>query len=281
MTFHCVGEHPMTDFLFILAAILLSLGLRSFAHPVLFKLGSFGMLGTSFLVGYFATGRWETGAFFAASWLLLPLLEILTRVRKARLPMVKNLHHQYPPSRDLFPDLLALTEEMEEEGFEQIDDAGWDWEDHRQFFRLFYKSDERLQASICLVNQANVAFYYLSFSSRGKDGTSWTTWNYPFSYSMKFAPQFRTNRLRGDHSVLEMAESHREFLAKSGVLAEGLTLSNPEELQVSMQRDMEHQIAHNIAMGVLLPVESGTVRYSWRGLLFVWVQFLREFVRFS
>ena len=271
----------MSDFLFILAAVLLSVGLRSFAHPALFKLGSLCILGTSFLVGYFATGRWETGVLFAASWLMLPWLEILTRVRKARLPMVKPLHHQYPPSRDLFPDLAALTEEMKEEGFEQIDDAGWDWEDSRQFFRLFYKSDERLQASICLVNQGDMAFFYLRFSSRGKGGISWTTWNYPFSYSMKFAPQFRTNRLRGDHGVLEMVTSHREFLAKSGVLAGDLSFSNPEEMQTSMQRDMEHQIAHNIAVGLLLPVEEGTVRYSWRGLLFVWVQFLRDFVRFS
>jgi len=78
-----------------------------------------------------------------------------------------------------------------------------------------------------------------------------------------------------------MVASHREFLAKSGVLAGGLSLSNPEEMQISMQQDMEHQIAHNIAVGLLLPVEEGRVRYSWRGLLFVWVQFLRDFVRFS
>ncbi len=271
----------MTDFLFIFAAALLSLGLRSFAHPVLFKLGSFCILGTSFLVGYFVTGHWQTGVLFAASWLMLPWLEILTRVRKARLPMVKPLRHQYPPSRDLFPDLGALTQEMEEEGFEQIDDTGWDWDGHRQFFRLFYKSDERLQAAICLVNQEDVAFYYLSFSSRGTDGVSWTTWNYPFSYAMEFAPQFRTNRLRGDRSVFEMMGSHRDFLEKAGVSAEALALSDPEELQLSMQRDLEHQIAHNIAVGLLLPVEEGTVRYSWRGLLFVWVQFLRDFVRFS
>jgi len=271
----------MSDILYILAAALLSMGLRSFSHPVLFKLGSFCILGTSFLVGYFVTGRWEVGGVFAASWLMFPWLEILTRVRKARLPMVKPLHHQYPPSEAIFPDLVSLTEELEGEGFEQIDDAGWDWEDRRQFFRLFYKSDERLQAAICLVDQEDVAFYYLSLSSRGMDGTSWTTWNYPFSYSMKFAPQFRMNRLRGDHSILELVASHREFLLKSGVVADGLSIANPEGMQVSMQQDMEHQIAHNIAVGLLLPVEEGTVRYSWRGLLFIWVQFLRDFVRFS
>ena len=257
------------------------MGLRSFTHPVLFKLGSFCILGTSFLVGFFITGRWETGLLFAGSWLMLPWLEILTRLRRARLPMVKPLHHQYPPSRDLFPDLSELTQELKEEGFEEIDDAGWDWENHRQFFRLFYKSDERLQASICLVNQGDVAFYYLSFSSRGGDGISWTTWNYPFSYAMKFAPQFRTNRLWGDHTILEMVASHRDFLAKSDVSLDRLTVSDPEQMQISMQRDMEHQIAHNIAAGLLLPLEEGTVRYTWRGLLFVWVQFLRDFVRFS
>ena len=131
------------------------------------------------------------------------------------------------------------------------------------------------------MNQEDVAFYYLSFSSRSQDGTSWTTWNYPFSYAMKFAPQFRTNRLWGDRSILEMVASHREFLKKSGVSAEGLFLSSPEEMQLSMQQDMEMQIAHNITAGLLLPVEEGRVRYSWRGLLFIWVQFLRDFVRFS
>jgi len=269
----------MSDFLFILGAALLSLGLRSFMHPVLFKLGSFGILGTSFLIGYFLTGHWEAGLACTASWLFWPWLEILTRVRKARLPMVKPLRHQYPPSDDVFHDLASLTEELEEEGFAQVDDAGWNWEDHRQFFRLFYKSDERLQASICLVDQEDVAFYYLSISSRGKDGTAWTTWNYPFSYSMKFAPQFRTNRLRSDLGVMEMLICHREFLTKSGVTPEGVAASNPEEMQGFLQQDMEKQIAHNIAVGLLLPMEAGTVRYSWRGLLYIWVQFLRDFVR--
>lgn len=271
----------MSDLLFIFAAALFSMGLRTFSHPVLFKLGSFGILGTSFLIGYFSTGKWETGCLFAASWLMLPWLEILTRVRKARLPLVKPLRHQFPPPRSLFPDLGALTAEMEEEGFEEIDDAGWDWVDHRQFFRIFYKKDEQIQGTICLVDQADMAFYYLSFSSRSSDGTSWTTWNYPFAYAMKFAPQFRTNRLRGDRSVLEMLESHRAFLEKSGSVADALIPSTPEEMQLAMQRDLERQIAHNVSAGLLQPEGEGMVRYSWRGMFFVWVQFLRDFVRLS
>lgn len=270
----------MTDFLFILAAALMSAGLRTFTHPVLFKLGSLGILGTSFLAGYFTTGRWEAGCLCAMAWLLLPWLEILTRVRHVRLPRVKPLRHQAAPSEELFPDLDSLTEEMEAEGFAQVEDAGWNWEDHRQFFRLFYKSDERLQASICLVDQEDFVFYYLSISSRGKDGTSWTTWNYPFSYSMQFSPQFRTHRIRGDIGFLELLEEHRSFLARSGVGPERTVAASPEEIQAYLQRDMEAQIDHNLSTGLLLPESDGMVRYSWRGLFFIWREFLRDFVRF-
>lgn len=271
----------MSDLLFIFAAVLLSMGLRSFSHPVLHKLGSFCILGASFLAGYLPSGYWQIGAIFAASWLMLPWLEILTRVRRARLPRVKPLRHQFPPSRDIFPDLAALTEEMEEEGFEKVDDAGWDWGDHRQFFRLFYKKDERLQAAICLMEQADMAFFYLSVSSRDKEGGSWTTWNYPFSYSMKFAPQFRTNRMRGDRSVMEIVEGHRDFLERQKVSAEDIVSSAPDEIHLGLQRDLERQIAHNVAAGLLLPADEEMVRYSWRGMLFIWLQFLRDFVRFS
>ncbi len=269
----------ISNLLLIAAAALLSMGLRSFSHPVLRKLGSFAILGTSFLIGYLGTGRWQVGACFVASWLMLPWLEILTRVRRARLPRIKPLRHQFPPSREIFPDLSELTEEMEEEGFESVDDAGWDWGDHRQFFRLFYKGDERLQASICLVDQDDIAFYFLSVSSRGPCGETWTTWNYPFSYSMKFAPKFRTNRLRGDRSVLEILASHREFLTREGVTPGMIAASDPDTIQLELQRDMEQQIAHNLAAGLLLPVDEEMVRYSWRGMLFIWLQFLRDFVR--
>ncbi|MEI6349608.1 MAG: hypothetical protein WCP06_00710 [Verrucomicrobiota bacterium] len=271
----------MSDFIFVLGFAVLSIALRSFAHPLIHKLGTFCILGTSFLVGYLFTGYWEVGALCAASWLLLPWLEILTRVRQIRLPLQKALRHRSPPSQDVFPSLDSLTEDLEDEGFEQVEDTGWDWEDHQQFFRLFYKADECLQASICLINQDDIAFYYLSFSSRGKDGTTWNTWNYPFSYAMKMVPQFQMNRLRGERTVLEMIASHREFLTKGAVGPERLAPSLPEEIQAKLQKDMELQIAHNVSVGLLLPADEKTVRYSWRGMFFIWFEFLRDFVRLS
>jgi len=271
----------MSDVLLITGIALLSMALRSFAHPVLFKLGSVCILVVSFLVGYLFTGYWQVGLVCAGSWLFLPWLEILTRVRNLRLPTEKLLRHRPPPSRDLFPALEPLTSDLEAEGFEYVEDAGWDWDDHRQFFRLFYKGDECMQASVCLIDQEDSAFCYVSLSSRGKDGTTWTTWSYPFSYSLKLAPQLRMNRVRADRSVFEMLASHRDFMARAGVGPEALTRSAPEELENAMQQELRMQIDHNLAVGVLLPSDGGKVRYSWRGLFFIWFQFLLDFVRFS
>ncbi len=94
------------------------------------------------------------GLVCALSWLLLPWLEILTRVRKLTLPLEKNLRHKHAAEhRPPFPPSTRLTDEIEAEGFEHVEDAGWDWEDYQQFFRLFYKPADRAQAAICLIDQ--------------------------------------------------------------------------------------------------------------------------------
>ncbi len=257
----------------------LSMALRSYEHVILQKLGAIGVLATSFLVGYFLSGSAAVGVFCALSWLLLPWLEILTRVRNLRLPIEKNLRHRAPPSEELFPALHGITEEIEREGFTHVDDAGWDWDDCQQFFRLFYKTEERSQSAICLIDQKDMAFYYLSISSRTKDGRTWTTWNYPFSYSLKLQPSHKINRLASNQTFLQLEESHRDFLRKNQITGEQLAEVNPDEIQLEIQKDIREQIAHNIANGVLLEAGEGQIRYSWRGLFFIWIQFLRDLVR--
>lgn len=269
------------NFLLILGVAVLSMALRTFRNVVLQKLGALGILATSFLIGWLLTGYWLLGVVCALSWLLLPWLEILTRVRKLTLPLEKNLRHKTPPGSEAFPTLGELTDEIEGEKFEHVEDCGWDWDDYQQFFRLFYKDDDRTQAAVCLIDQHDVAFYYLSLSSRAKDGKIWTTWNYPFSYSLKLVPQWKVNRLRGDKSFLELYESHRDFLRNNGVIAADLEPLDPEKIQAEIQKDLRSQITHNIAAGVLTQTASGDVRYSWRGLFFIWFQFLRDLVRLS
>jgi len=267
--------------LVILGIVALSLSLRSFPHPVLRKLGALGILATSFLIGWLLSGWWQVGAFCASSWLLLPWLEILTRVRKLTLPLEKNLRHKTPPNSGTFPALEEITGEVEGEGFEHVDDVGWDWQDYAQFFRLFYKPSDRSQSAICLIDQHDVAFYYLSVSSRAKDGTIWTTWNYPFSYSLKLVPQWRVNRLRGDQTFLQISESHRHFLDMNRVSLADLAELDPATIQQDIQKDLRAQITHNIAAGILKQNATGEIRYSWRGMFFIWMQFLRDLVRLS
>ena len=270
-----------SQILIVLGTIALSMGLRTMAHPALRKVGALGVLVTSFLIGWLFSGSWEAGVFCASSWLLLPWLEILTRVRKLTLPLEKNLRHKSPPQADAFPALGEITEEVEGEGFEHVDDVGWDWKNYAQFFRLFYKGAERSQAAICLIDQHNAAFYYLSISSRAQDGTIWTTWNYPFSYSLKLVPQWRVNRLRGEVTFFEMYESHRHFLHMNRVAVADLADLDPEAIQLDIQKDLRAQITHNIASGILKQDAAGDVRYSWRGMFFIWMQFLRDLVRLS
>jgi hypothetical protein len=271
----------LSDFLLILGVAVLSWSLRTFQSPILQKLGAIGFLGTSFLFGLSLTKSWVGGALCVSTWFFLPWLDLLMRVRKVTLPLERSLRHRSPPNAEIFPALRELTDEIEEEQFEHVDDVGWEWDEYQQFFRIFYKADERTQATICLIEQHDVAFYFVGLSSRQDDGTMWTTWNYPFSYSLKLVPQWQVNRVRGDYSFLQILESHRHFLKQNGISTASLVELGPEAIQEEIQKDLRAQISHNLAKGVLMQNAAGEVRYSWRGLLYLWVQFLRDIVRMS
>src|SRR5215468_274879 len=200
-----------------LGVAVLSVALRSYQSSISQKVGAFGILTASFLAIYYITGSWILGAISGLSWLFLPWLEILTRIRALRLPREKTLRPKNPPSSDVFPTLDEITAQIESEGFQHITDAGWDWQDYRQFFRLFYKEEDRAQATICLNEQHDLSFYYLRISSRGKNGTIWTTWNYPLSYGLKLTPTFRINRQKPDQSFWQLYQSHRKFLQQNNV----------------------------------------------------------------
>src|SRR5438128_3641231 len=249
-----------------LGVALLSVALRSYQTSFSQKAGAIGILISTFLAVYFISGRWALGLIAALAWFFLPWLEILTRVRALRLPKEKALRPKSPPSVDVFPTLEDITREIQNEGFVHINDAGWDWEDYRQFFRLFYKEEDRAQATICLNEQNDLSFYYLRISSRAHNGTIWTTWNYPLSYGLKLTPQFRINRQRPDQSFWQLYQSHREFLRRNQVDVGAVDPLDEERIQMEMENDLRDQIAHNIKKGVLKSTPDGEVKYSLRGM---------------
>lgn len=262
-----------------LGVAVLAVALRSFQSSFAQKTGAIGILVVSYLAVFFITGSHLLGALAACAWFFLPWVEILTRIRALRLPKEKQLRPKSPPSSDIFPTLGEITHEIENEGFAHLNDAGWDWEDYRQFFRLFYKPEDRAQATICLNEQHDLSFYYLRISSRAKSGTIWTTWNYPLSYGLKLTPQYRINRQRPDQSFWQLYQSHREFLRKNNVPVDSIDPLDEERIEKEMENDLREQIAHNIDKGVLKQTPDGDVRYSWRGMIYLWCQFLLDLVR--
>jgi hypothetical protein len=265
--------------LITLSVAVLSIALRTYQSSISQKVGAFGILTASFLLIYYITGSWVLGLISACSWLFLPWLEILTRIRALRLPREKTLRPKSPPSAEVFPTLDEITGHIESEGFAHISDAGWDWEDYRQFFRFFYKEEDRAQAIICLNEQHNLSFYYLRISSRGQDGTIWTTWNYPLSYGLKLTPQFRINRQRPDQSFWQLYQSHKAFLRDNAVETNGIDPLDEDQIQAEIENDLRNQIAHNIEQGVLMQTAGGEIKYSWRGMVYLWCQFLLDLVR--
>src|SRR5438552_15728991 len=96
-----------------LGVAMLSVGLRSFQNSYSQKAGALGILVASFLAIFFITGSWVLGVAAAVSWLFLPWLEILTRIRALRLPKEKQLRPKSPPSSDSFPALTEITRGIE------------------------------------------------------------------------------------------------------------------------------------------------------------------------
>ena len=126
----------MNELMLFVGLVVLTAAFFSFSHPVLRRIGIFALGLTTFAAGYLATGNVWVGAACVLAWLFLPWVEILLRVRKLRLPLHKQLRQATPPSRDMFPALDELSDDIEASGYEHVADLGWDIDGYRQFLRL-------------------------------------------------------------------------------------------------------------------------------------------------
>jgi len=263
----------------VAAAGFVSVALRSFESQALFRIGTLGLVATSFLAGWLLGGSLILASVFASTWFLLPWLEILTRVRRLRLPLDRSLRKCPPPSNNKFPDFSSLSDDMESIGFEYVDDVDWSHGDTRHFYRLFYDPKNFITASICLLEQDQFSFFYVTFTSRSKDGRLFLTWNYPFSYGMHLLPHTTLNKVDEDLGVEELALSHMNFLSSQD--SPEIIALEAESIRNQIESELRTQLEHNIARGILVHDQDQMIRYSLRGMFFLWVQFLREFVRFS
>src|SRR5580704_16795790 len=241
----------LSSILLVLGVAVLGMAFRSFDHPIAQRLCVLCVLMVSFLLGYLPSGNWAVGLAVAALWIFLPWLEILTKIRALRMPLERELESKNPPGRDLFPNLDDLTQEIEQEGFELIDDLGCDWDAQQQFLRLFHRSSDQTQAALCLIDQGNIAFYYISLVTRPTDGHVFTTWNYPFSYSLKFLPHTHIQRLRPTASFVAMCDAHLQLLARNKISVDSIPKLDPPQIPALLQQELTAQITHNVHAGLL------------------------------
>ena len=258
------------------------MALRACPVVLLQRLGTLTILGGSYLGGWKLTHSHAVSALFASSWLVLPWLEILTQIRRISLPIQRKLRRK--TSSVSTPELESLDSQIAHAGFEHLEDCGWEEGNESHFYRVYYHPAQRTQAALCLIDQNGFAFWYLSLCSRSSNGASWTTSNYPFPSSLKIQPLCKLQLVRNapdDFSELfpMLLEKHTEFLRLSKVQTAQLLEVAPDQVQDLLQSDLETQIRHNLESGLLREAGSGEVRYSWRGMFFIWVQTLREFVR--
>jgi hypothetical protein len=269
----------LASLLLVLGIAVLGMAFRSFANPAFQRLGILCILATSFLIGYLPSGSWICGVIVASIWVFLPWLDILTKIRVLKMPVERQIRHKNPPNRELFPNLDELTVEIEAQGFEAVDDVGCDWETQEQFLRIFHREADQTQAAVCLIDQGDIAFYYVSVMTRTSDDQQFTTWNYPFSYSLKFLPKNHILRVKPDSPFKEMCAAHEKLLRKAQIAPDQIKQLDPDQIRDLLQQDLVAQIRHNVRAGLLTPVDNEKVRYTWRGMVYLWLQFLWDFVR--
>jgi hypothetical protein len=267
----------MFEFLVIAALVVLALACRTFESRVVSKIGLLSIFAATYLMGYWIADSHIAGVAALSLWVLLPWVEIVGRVRKMRIPLQSVVKHRFPPNEEEFPELGLLTDEIEELGFQQKDDTGWEWDGTKNYVRLFYDAKSRKQAGIHLSTQGEFSISFITITSRTRDGCSFTTSNYPFSFTMKFAPQQRVNRYIGADSFEDLLASHEEYLQKQSVTADDLRDLDEDSLHTYVEGEISHQVAHNLSVGVLEATDDGkTTRYTWRGCFYLWVQVVKD-----
>ena len=80
----------MTNLLIVAGVLVLSFALRTSHLRVIRKAGALGVLGATFLAFYFFTDSVAVGVVGGLLWFLLPWVELLTRIRRLRLPPLRR-----------------------------------------------------------------------------------------------------------------------------------------------------------------------------------------------
>lgn len=272
----------MREILLIAGLMIGGFALRSFASIWLRRMGLVVILYATFRCGVAVVGSVWAGWVAMALWVLVPAMQILWQTRRTSLPMVRELRPRRAPSAHEFPDLALWTEEFESEGFEQIEDIGWeDAEDGIKLFsRLMLHAETNLQGSINLQSQHGIILASKALVTRSEEGKQWVTSNSPFSSGLRLPPYVSLHRVPDADTLAELLDLHEGFCAGRTLLSQKIS-PDPDSLVRLLQEEAKQQIDHNLDSGLLRMAGNGRFAYSWRGSWFVVWQVMMDLVRHS
>jgi len=270
----------MRPCLIVLGILLIAIALRTARRAWVRKLGAMAFLGASYALFYFLIGAWWGGVLGVVLWFFLPWFELLTRVKRLKLPMDNRLRYRTAPNPAFFPNAQETVETMEAENFEHTSDCGWEWSGMKQHYRLFFHPDSKTVATLCLCEQADVVFSFVSITSMSADGVVLRTTNYPFAPTLKYPAKFRWNHVPCTrHCFRQILLSHREHLRKCRLETNDLLAIDPDHLEEMIEEEMQEMIEHNLDHGIIEFAGDGYFCYSTKGLFYLWGQFLKDMVR--
>ncbi len=276
--------------LLALALLLMGSGLFRFSSPALRRAGLAAFWLASGTVAWALTGSPWLGAGVLLLLVLFPLSEMMVMLRRLRIPARRRLRDIAPPL-DTFPDLAALTGEMEALDFRLAGDCrlepALDGEQD-QLFRLFEDGKEGHHGLLGFISQGGVGFGFAAFSSEDRRGRQWVTWNYPLSYGLKVPPEMVIHRDRHCDGLPELLQAHRELLRLNGVAPADLAPpagADAGAARARLEQSLASQLRYNLGIGILAPdgadggAAGDSLRYSWRGAFAIAAGAVRDLVR--
>jgi hypothetical protein len=270
----------MRSTLIVIGILLIAIALRTARQSCIRKLGAVAFLVASYMACYFITGAWWGGMLGVAAWFFLPWVELLTRVKRLRLPMDNRLRHRPAPNAAFFPNAQETVDTMERESFTHAADCAWEWSGMKQHYRIFMHADGKTVATLCLCEQADVVFSFVAITSMGDDGEILRTTNYPFAPTLKSPQKFHWNHVPCTRNCFrQILTNHREHIAKVGKSDADLSAMDADHLEEMIEEEMQEMIEHNLDHGIIEFAGDGYFCYSTKGLFYLWGQFLKDMVR--
>jgi hypothetical protein len=232
------------------------------------------------LFAYFFTGSALLAGATLGAWIFFPVWEMVFVLRQLRVPRHRELADARAP-RDEFEELSDMSHALVEASFEQLDECRLRPAQHEQYYRIFVREDGLTQATIGYIAQGPIGFHFVAFTSNGKDGRRWVTWDYPLTYGLVMPPTTAVYRALHCHDVAELYQAHLSFLEINEVRPDDLAAGERtrEAARARLEETLNQQIEYNISRGYLSPVtekDAENFCYSWRGTLYVAGQVLRD-----